>query len=618
MANASVAAGNVAVLDHVLWRRLAEAATAEEFCDGWLGLLTHMIGGVRGGLVVLGRSRTGSFAPVASWPEGSNSAATLAEIAKRTIEERRGVLRRADPGPSEADGYRLAYPVWTGEELSGACALEISPRPQAELQSAMRQLQWGIAWVQNWVLRETTDSGPASESRLSGALELTGLVLEHSRFRAAATALVTELATVARCDRVSIGFLERRQVKVRALSHSAQFGKQMNLIRSIGAAMTESIDQQAVLLHPEPDGNVHEVLHAHGELARNHDSRAICTVPFVGPDGDALGALTLERTEAEPFDRDTVELCDTLAALTGPILEDKRCNDRLLVVKAWDSLRSLVRKLVGPRHAALKLAVAGMLGLTLFFALATGRYRVPARTVLEGEVQRVVAAPFSGFITDAPVRAGDVVEQGQPMCRLDDRDLRLEYSRWSSEREQHLAEHRRALAEGDAAAVNVLAKKMKQAEAQIALVEEQIDRSSISAPFDGLVVSGDLSQSLGAPVEAGQVLFEVAPLREYRLSLRVDERDIRDIRVGQTGEVILAALPGSRFPFTITRITPVSVSEEGQNLFTVEASLDEPHDMLRPGMEGFGKVEVDRRKLIWIWTHDLVDWVRLRIWSWLP
>jgi hypothetical protein len=35
-------------------------------------------------------------------------------------------------------------------------------------------------------------------------------------------------------------------------------------------------------------------------------------------------------------------------------------------------------------------------------------------------------------------------------------------------------------------------------------------------------------------------------------------------------------------------------------------------------MEGFSKVEVDRRLLIWIWTHDLIDWARLWVWSWWP
>jgi hypothetical protein len=50
----------------------------------------------------------------------------------------------------------------------------------------------------------------------------------------------------------------------------------------------------------------------------------------------------------------------------------------------------------------------------------------------------------------------------------------------------------------------------------------------------------------------------------------------------------------------------------------VEAELTEPSAMLRPGMEGVGKVDIGRRSLIWIWTHRLFDWLRLAAWSWLP
>jgi hypothetical protein len=35
-------------------------------------------------------------------------------------------------------------------------------------------------------------------------------------------------------------------------------------------------------------------------------------------------------------------------------------------------------------------------------------------------------------------------------------------------------------------------------------------------------------------------------------------------------------------------------------------------------MEGYAKVETGRYRLIWIWTHSLIDWVRLKVWTWWP
>jgi multidrug resistance efflux pump len=614
--------GNVTYLDEALWRQLAEARTADQLCQAWLALQCRMIGGVSAGLVLLERPETESVAPVAAWPRGFEDPQRLATVVERALSERRGIAVRGDEGePAQAESgpaYQIAYPVAVGRKIHGVAAVELAPRTQTELQSALRQLQWGVAWIQNLVLRRGADVGAREKARVAPALELAGMILEEPSFQGAATVAVTELATRLDCDRVSVGFFQGSQVKVRALSHSAQFGKQMNLIRSIGIAMGEGIDQQAVLVYPEPENGSHQVLRAHEQLARSHGDSAICTVPFVDHEGHAFGAFTFERSAAVVFDEETVELCDSVAALLGPILEEKRKNDRLLVTKARDSLWTQLQRLFGPRHTVRKLVVGTLVVLVAFFAFAKGQYRVTAKTTLEGEVQRVVAAPFRGFIDEAPRRGGDIVREGDLMCSLDVRDLRLEYSRWASEREQYLFEHRRAMAEGDRAAMNVLAKKMRQAEAQIALLDEQISRAKITAPFDGLVVSGDLTQALGAPVEAGEVLFEVAPLESYRLILQVDDRDIGEIREGQAGELILSAMPQIKHPFTVIQVTPVSISEEGRNYFRVEGKLDEVSDRLRPGMEGFGKVHVDRRRLIWIWTHELIDWIRMKTWTWLP
>ena len=54
--------------------------------------------------------------------------------------------------------------------------------------------------------------------------------------------------------------------------------------------------------------------------------------------------------------------------------------------------------------------------------------------------------------------------------------------------------------------------------------DRKIARSRLAAPFDGIVISGDLSQQIGAPVETGKKLFEIAPLQSYRIILQVDEQ----------------------------------------------------------------------------------------------
>ena len=68
----------------------------------------------------------------------------------------------------------------------------------------------------------------------------------------------------------------------------------------------------------------------------------------------------------------------------------------------------------------------------------------------------------------------------------------------------------------------------------------------------------------------------------------------------------------------MSTITPVLTAKEGRNYFRVEAQVQKVSNRLRPGMEGVGKVEIGKRRLIWIWTHEMVYWVRLKLWFWLP
>jgi multidrug resistance efflux pump len=144
-----------------------------------------------------------------------------------------------------------------------------------------------------------------------------------------------------------------------------------------------------------------------------------------------------------------------------------------------------------------------------------------------------------------------------------------------------------------------------------------LKRSQLVAPFDGVIVSGDLSQQLGGAVHRGQQLFEIAPLDRYRLVMQVEENDIAHVRHGQRGEVVVTALPGQAIPFSVTLVTSVAQAAEGRNAFRVEASLPERVERLRPGMEGVAKIGIGEARLVWIWTRRFTDWLRLKAWSWL-
>jgi multidrug efflux pump subunit AcrA (membrane-fusion protein) len=608
--------------EQVLWADFAGATSVEAFCRGWLALQCRMILGVTGGLILVEAADHGQFSPAAVWPDRRRNLTHLTTIAEQCLKERRGLAQTREIEPSGSGGavvrHEIAYPIEVKGRLYGVIVLDLTPRADRDLQDATRRLHWGAAWLELLFQREATARDGATKERMQSILDVTATVLAQDRYHAAAMALASELATRLDCERVSVGRVRRRRCRVQAVSHSAQFGKQTNLIRAIEAAMNEALDQHASVVYPAPEGAAARVTRAHADLAREQEVGAACSVPFY--EGDRLaGVLTLERAESRPFDAATVEWCEAFGAVAGPILGLRHREDRWVGAKIWDALATQTRHLLGPQHVGLKLAVLGVMVMVAFFALVKGDYRVSVKTVLEGQVVRAAASPFNGYIVEAPVRAGDIVKQGQVLGLLDDRDLRLERMKWLSQMQQFQKQYSDALAKRDAAQSEILTAQLNQAKAELALVEDQLSRTQVVAPFDGVVISGDLSQSLGAPVERGQVLFEIAPLEAYRVILEADERDVDDVTVGQHGQLVLSAFPADALPFTVVSVTPVSTAREGRNYFRVEARLDQlPDQRMRPGMEGVGKIMVDRRLLIWIWTHEAIDWVRLALWTWLP
>ena len=602
--------------ENILWTRLIQASTPEGFCAAWLILQCRMIDGAVGGLVLLGKPEEGPYAPVAAWPNKANMQ-HLSGVAEKALHERRGLFVRGESHSGEQPTFHLAYPVEVSSRLYGVVVIEVGFRTDSELQIILRQLHWGIAWLENLFLRLDEGESIEANERLIKIMELVAVIVEQDGFQAAATAFVTDLAAQLSCERVSYGILKDNKIQISALSHSAEFGKKMNLMNAISSAMEEAVDQFSSIVFPEGSESKNLVSRAHLELSRQHGMGSICTIPLLHNDA-ILGALTLERGHDEPFDPPSVELCESLASLAGPILEDKRKEDRLLVTKIVDAFNRQTRKLIGPEHYGVKLGSFVLMVLLIFFSFAKGDYRVTSQSTIEGSVQRSIVAPFNGYVIEAEVRAGDLVKEGQPLSILDDRDLKIERLKWASQKEQLVKKYREAMAQHERAQVRILNAQIDQADAQIALIDEHLSRTRITAPFDSIVISGDLSQSLGAPVERGEVLFEVAPLDDYRIVLEVDEKDIDEIVTGQHGELVLSAMPDQILPFAVEKVTPVATAREGKNFFRVEAELQEASARLRPGMEGIGKINIDRRKLIWIWTHEVVDWIRLKFWALWP
>ncbi len=614
---ASAKEDRVTVLEPGMWRALSQARGLDATAAAWSPLMYAMLDEALVCAVFLKDSSGGPMRVLSVWPKNRIPNGSLLTASENAMREGRGVVRGAMPGEKteESGLVAVAVPIIIDEQAYGAVGFEAKGISREYLQDGMRKLQWGAAWIRDAMRGLEAEQKDRRYAHAVSALHALTTVAEQDGFVNAARSAATDLATRFECDRVSIGFRRLGRSRVRAISHSAEFGKQMNLVRLLAAAMDEAVDQRGVVIYPASASSDLMATHRHEKLAHAYSIANILTCPLYSVDR-FVGAIIFERPADRPFTQDDADILEAVSTVIAPVLDEVRRNDRFLITIAVESLGRQFARLAGPGRLIRKAIVLVFLAAIAFFWFVTAADRISADARVEGTIQRAITAPFDGFIASSGVRAGDRVEEGDVLVRMDDRELTLERLRLLSELQLQQIEYDRALAELNRTESSIRRNQMYQAQLQISLIDKQLERTKLVAPFAGIIVSGDLSQSIGASIVRGETLMTIVPPNDFRIVLQVEERRIADVTVGQLGSLLVTALPEQTFPFEITKITPVATYGDGRTTFRVDAALTANAEGLQPGMEGVAKVQAGERRLIAVWADPMVDWFRISIWSW--
>jgi len=263
----------------------------------------------------------------------------------------------------------------------------------------------------------------------------------------------------------------------------------------------------------------------------------------------------------------------------------------------------------------MKVGACAALVLALFLTFAKGDYRIDASFIFEAPLQQAVVAPFNTFLKSVAVDPGDEVAAGKNILGvLDTSELRLKLAALKAEQLGYLKQMTAAMRDGKTAEAQIAQAQSEKSAAEIRLLEQHIDQATLMAPINGRVVSEDLKRQIGAPVETGKILFEIAHIEELRAELYVPEESITSVTAGQMGELASVSHPEQRIQFRVERINPIAEVVNSKNVFRVRASLLEQHAWMRPGMEGLAKIMAGEKHYLWLGFHRLINWLRMKLW----
>lgn len=442
-----------------------------------------------------------------------------------------------------------------------------------------------------------------------------GLTLGECRhFGEAALRICNEVAAQVVATRVSLSWMEGSQLQLQATSHGGRISMDSEEAGNLVRLMEEALDQNNEVAHPAIDGST-VITREHQHFSKAHDDVSVLSVPLRGLRG-VRGVICVEKAlEDGRWLQPELEQLRLMVDLFAPRLDDLYDRTGWWGRRAWRRTRVWAAGFLGPEQTGWKLtAVVSTLAIVIM-AILPMEHRVKAPFILKTDAAVRMTAPFPGYIDRVTFRLGDTAVRGQLLVGLDQRELLLQQADTVAARNKSESESRSFEAEGNLSQMLVARSQKEQAEARLAIIEHRLAQTQVKAPFDGVIVEGDLSEKLQSPVQVGETLFKIVQLRDLFGLLQVDERDVAYVSAGLEGELAFTGRPGEKFSVRLDRFEPVAEVRSEGNVFLLRAKiLGEPQDWWRPGMSGICKIDAGKRSILWIVSHRIVEVIRLWLW----
>lgn len=593
------------------------AGPAGEFWPRFLAVLQQLTGGDQ--LVLLARREGQPWQRLMEWPAESSPSRMLSAFFSQ-LEEFAGKAAAAGgvvaPLDGQASPAARTFLAGSRVELDAQqeCVLTVllSEVSEVAAREALVRLCLAVQAPEFYQARLAVRAAAKDVEKLSGVLSLAVSVNSDSHFLATALAFCNEVANRFRCDRVSLGWLERGYIRLRAISHTEHFDRQMAAAQALELAMEETLDQDEEVVWPAPTGQS-VVSRDHERFSQDQKVASLCSLPVRVAKAPAAVLVCERQTGA--FTETELQQLRLACDLAAPRLADLHRHDLWFGARwaAWFRERS--GSWLGPEHTWAKLGallVVVVLALLIFLRVP---YRVEGNFTLRSDELVYLTAPFEAFIDQVLVRPGDAVAAGAPLLKLKTAELELDESFALADLNRCQREAEKARAAKALADMRIAEAMADQARARLETIRYRIEHAVIKSPLAGVVVEGDLRERLGSPVKTAEVLFKVARIDTLYAEAEVNERDVHEILGKSAGQIAFVSRPKNKFPVRISAVEQAAVPKSEANVFLVRCALGRnPEPWWRPGMSGVCKFEVERRPLIWILTHRTVDFLRLKLW----
>jgi len=421
-------------------------------------------------------------------------------------------------------------------------------------------------------------------------------------------------------ERSAIALEQRGRLQLKAISGMEQINAQapevdrLNRILQWASLLNEDlfVSQKA----DEIDAPREETKEKFRAYFSESGMRAFYAVLLQDEEG-RLGILSFESSDPDFLNDAHLEMIKILAGQATVALRNASLYQEVPFIGVLEPLLQRKAKfmaLPGRRRAALLGMIAG--GLILLGAVPMPMRVDGGATVAAARLAQI-EPEVGGVVRAVYVHEGEYVQKGATLADLEDWEYRDALSGAQAKYQLAVSEANRALATSDEEQAGIQRVTAQYWASEVARLQERVDETHLRTPISGRVLTEHPENMVGRKLAAGDIFAQVADTSTASVDVAIDEADMPLLRSGTKAAVKLDAYPEKTFRGNVAIVSLQSEVSDERRIFYARVNVPNAEGLMRPGMQGRGKISVGWRPVGVVFLRRPAMWLYSLLWSWL-
>jgi RND family efflux transporter MFP subunit len=433
--------------------------------------------------------------------------------------------------------------------------------------------------------------------------------------------IVNQSATLIPYERAAIALQEKNKVDLRAVSGRMEVDKRAPDMRDLQDLLTWAGGLGKGLYISEYNGQIATDREETREKFKRHfektNMKSFVSLPLKDEEGD-LGILSFESGSPYFLDERHLEVASILANQATVAIRNAQLYRQVPLIDIMAPFMQRKAKLMKmPKHKKMVTAAVCALILAILFFVPWNMKVMGDVTVLP-QRRTPVISEVEGIIQKINVREGAQVNKGDVLSQLQDQDYRLALEEQKTRRDLLLQQISQSRSTGDSAALRLQQIQHQQAEREIDYYQLLVNRARIVAPVSGVVITPKLEEKVGSFLEKGDQFCELANMHQTRAEVYASEGDVGYLEEGQKIKLKMNAYPTKSFYGNVTLLGTQLTTQSEDQVYRVEAQIENTDLLLKSGMVGTAKIETGYRSIGYVLLRKPFRFLWKKFWVWLP